>query len=303
MQSSTTIQKAGVWHMRSASAAKPTMLQWAMMGVAAALIAGILSGFLLGHAPVGGLARQNQKLARQLATQANSNGVRIANLERQLAAATQNHRHCFTDDADVQHIQTFISEANYRTAAALAQLDLSNANKPACPLTFAGLAALWYQSSIDALLATPPSGPTDMTPVLTWQGIERQADSFGVPLSERLSPLTVFTMAYANHDWRLAQASFLVAWRNQMVGPGNVTLIQTYYAALTNLGVALSHQPEASAQKAGYAMLATAAAIGAAYNVGGEAATDLRHVFGFRAWPRPDDSNPVLVARKAAGRR
>jgi hypothetical protein len=270
-----------------------------MTGAAVALVVGILGGFVVGHAPVGGLARQNQVLMRRLASQTNSSGARIANLQRQLAAANHTHRHCFTDDADVQHIQTFISEANYRTAAALAQLDLSNANKPACPLTFAGLAALWYQSSIDALLATPPSGPTDMTPVLTWQGIERQADSFGVPLSERLSPLTVFTMAYDNHEWRLAQATFLVAWRNQMVGPGDQTLVQTYYATLTNLGLALSHQTEANARDAGYSTLATAAAIGAAYNVGGEAAADLRRMFGSRAWPRPDGSNPVLVAGKA----
>jgi hypothetical protein len=268
--------------------------------VAAALVVALvwLGGFRMGQSPVGNLVHQKVSLRRQLRDAKRLGASEVAALDARMQTLLRNRARCYTDESDIQNIQRLIAQASYEVAASLAELDLTNVNKRLCPGTQAGLASMWYQSRINGLLATPPTTPMDPTPVLAWEGIERRAQAFGLTSSERLSPLTIFTMSYNNHLWQLAKASFQVAWGDQLVGPSDLTLIQTYYADLTNLGLAMTRQIGLRDRISGYSLLATAAAIGNGYGVGGEATSDLRNLLRGRRWPRPDWSDPILATTR-----
>ena len=275
-------------------------VHWVVL--AAAVVIGLvwLGGYQYGKSPVAGMSQRTARLQRQLHTASQTRNLEVAGLEHQMQVLEQHRAHCYTDDSDIENIQRLETQADYKVAAALADLDLSNVNKPLCPETQAGLALVWYQSSINGLLATPPTTPMDQTPVLAWEGIERRAEALGLSSADQVSPMTVFTMSYNNHLWLLARASFLAAWNDNLVGPGDVTQIQTYYADLTNLGLALTRQTQPRVKDRGFSMLSTAAAIGKAYEVGGEAESDLQSLLDRRPWPHPDSSDPILAAAKTS---
>ena len=299
MSQTTFEQRRAGWRVvGKEERASHSLFKWIAM--ATVLAAGLvwLGGFQYGHSAVGGLTTQKGQLQQQLSRTRWQDRVTIDGLEKRIRALLLHRAHCYTDDSDIQNIQRLVDQANYKMAAGLAQLDLTNKNKPVCPGTQSALAQIWYTASINGLLATPVTSPLDGTPVLAWRGIERRADALGISSSERLSPLTIFTMSYNNHLWQLGRASFLVAWKAQLVGPSNLTLVQTYYADMTNLGLALTRQVQGADKRRGYSLLATAAAIGKAYGVGDEASADLQRL-GHGPWPKPDWSEAVLAGSKS----
>jgi hypothetical protein len=289
MQSSAVFEKQHTWHstepeVKGASSWK----RWAVGGGLAAIVLVFASGLLIGHGPVSGLEAQRTALSKQ-----------VTGLDHRIETIVLNHAHCYTDGTEVSDIQGMLNKAEYQSAAALAHLALTNVNHPPCPQTQAGLGALWYSASMDELLSTPAGSPMDQAPILTWLGIEREADALGLVPSERLNPLTVFSLAYSAHSWRLARAAFRSAWSRQVVGPADLNDLVRYYADLRNLGLALSSQARANARYEGYLVLATANAIDRRFGLGqGEADSDLIRLLGTAAWPHPDWSDPVLAATR-----
>jgi hypothetical protein len=232
-----------------------------------------------------------------LSRQVHLSAQRISGLDGRIEAMMRNHARCYTDSTEVTDIQSLLNKAQYSSAAALAQLALTNVNAPVCPATQAGIGSLWYTASMEGLLSMPATGPSDQTPVLTWRSIEREADALGLVPSERLNPLTVFSLAYTAHAWQLARAAFASAWSQQIVSPSDLNDVIRYYSDLRNLGLALASRPNSSTRRQGYVVLATSDAIDYHYRLGqGEARTDLIRLLRGGSWPRPDWSDPVLAA-------
>lgn len=263
--------------------------RWVLCGCVMGAVALVLAGYLLGHAPVPGLqARMDHQQ------------IRLGALKHTLTVMRRNATRCWTYSDDIQTIQRLADSGRFSSAAALANLDLSDPARPVCPQPHTALEQLWYTASIEGLLGAAPTSPLDPSPALAWQSIERRADALGLPTSERTSPLTIFTQAYNRQEWGLARAAFLHAW-GRLVGPSDLSEVEAYYSTLRNLGRALWAQASPAPRHSGLVMLSTARAISDVYSLKrGEATSDLIWLAGPhpRRWPRPDWHDPVLLAGK-----
>jgi hypothetical protein len=260
----------------------------AAVGGAVALLGSFVLGARHGAAPIGRL--QQQYAAAE---------VQVVTLQHEVQLLRQQWGHCISYSHDIGTINGLIAQGHFSSAAAVANLDLSNGHERPCnPLA---LAQLWYDSSVDALTSAPPSGPDDQSSVLVWESINARATELGLPPEDRVSPLSIIATAYNAQNFALCRQVFLDAW-GSLIGPADRLEIATYYAATRNEGRLLATDFTGSQRREGLQLLATAAAIGSTYLQRGEAAGDLRQLVG-PDWSRivqPDGHDPVLRSLRAS---
>ena len=264
-------------------------LLWGILGGIAGAGLAFALGFLGGHASVPGLEQQKAALVQQLQQTKQQEQVLLIS------------RRCSTYDQQIAEIQSLIHAGKPEVAGALATVDLHDAAHPVCPQTRVELAALAYNATMTGLFQSAQPDTLDPTPLLTWRSADRQADLWGVPASERLSPLSIASQAYNDHLWDISREAFLQAWRAGLVGSADLSEVSFYLAILRNQGDLLLRSGMASNQHQGAVLLRTGDAISQAYNLGrGECHTDLVRFLGSNEsqWPGPDPSDPVLAAAK-----
>src|SRR5262249_5162595 len=127
--------------------------------------------------------------------------------------------------------------------------------------------------------------------------LEEKADGYGLAKTDRLPAMRVAARAWAAGLWVLADAAFKRAWAAGDVGAESVGL---RYGILRNWGHQLAFGGNTQTRAQGVMLLATARAIGEAYNLpNGEACLDLQQLgYADCSQPAPDTSEPVLVAAK-----
>lgn len=260
---------------------------WVGAACAALLLLALVfwGGYRTGQAPLQAQIRQLQGT--------------IADQHAQLAALQGSQPICSEDGSQIQQAGQLLRQGKPVLAAQIAQLALQDQSQPPCNPARVTLATLVYQATLDDLFSSG-ANPADLgyAAMLTWQGAERRADRDHVPASSREGAITVAGQAYNAHQWLLARAAFLQAWRQGTVTAADLDQVRFYDATLRNLGRA--QLPNARGQ--GLVTLATANAINQVYNLGqGEAHQDLINQLGTntKRWPKPVALDPVL----AAGRR
>lgn len=214
---------------------------------------------------------------------------------QQQVAVLQPRTVCSPYSRDITNIGRLINRGHYQAAADLANLDLQNSNKPACPDS--GLSRVWYTASMNGLFSTPPAAPDDLQPVLQWDGIEKRADQLGLGVDGRISPLTVAVFAYDNHEWELCRAALVKALRDGLFVGTDRVQVSLYQAATRNEGHEIAFHSAGSRRSKGEGLLALASAIGR-YVHHGEAAADLEKLVGkhWTAKVAQPGANPVLQA-------
>ena len=179
---------------------------------------------------------------------------------------------------------------------------LNNQTQPICPSAKVALAGLRYNAAITEALTLQRStvGAVDSghQATLKFLEAERFADQYGVPVEQRVAPMTVFTQSYNAGTWELARASFLTAWQRGSVNQLNLQAVDSYYATLFNMGTELTNG-DGEARAKGLVLVRTAEQIAKAYALPRlEARERLIRDLGSdeTTWPAPSPDDPVLVA-------
>jgi len=234
-------ERKQAWRRRAQGAARTSqttgyLIAGAILGIA--LVAGL--GYLIGHAPVGGLEAKNTALTMQAARAKAQRLHDVAILRVYIQWMKQSgQRHCVSYEGDIRNIQRLMGRGDFGAAAALAELDLGNPDSPACDAS--GLAMIYFSASLDDLESSPPSAGADESLALRFEHLNAKADSLGLDSTERESPLITAASAYRNQLWSLSRAAFQLAWKQQLVGVGPVDKepLGAYYAATVNQAKAL----------------------------------------------------------------
>lgn len=203
---------------------------------------------------------------------------------------------------DREAVSALLAKGDLVTAAGLAQNALVQVQgtTPLCSEPKLALAKNWYDTQLQLLLATQhPSWPDDSFDrqiVARWQEIERSADSYQLPATQRQAPIVLARTASGVGLWALSDASFRRAWSTQQ--PGTAPAADRY-ALLRNWGHQLAEDGGPDQRDRAIRLLATACWIGKAYELpGDEARADMEQYFGIADCSAvvPDQDDPLLVA-------
>lgn len=289
------------WQRKEQEEGRWRHLPLLLAGVAVVLaLAGVI-GFHAGNAPVGPLTIEKQTLLARLQTMKTGNTQTVALLQHRIHVLAAANTVCNPDSGAITDVRRLLVQGKDTGAAEVASLALEPTHSRICTETMLTLGSLWVTASTNALYGTVPASPLDLRPVAAWQGIERQAASYGVSVDPQLSPVNCLAMSFNARIWTLTRFCFAEALHQQLVGPYDTQQLEKAYAATRNEGHDLAFHFGGSARRVGLKLLATAAVLGRKLNRD-EAAADLRGLLGpVRATHiAPDQNDVVLVALRQA---
>ena len=201
-----------------------------------------------------------------------------------------------------EQVRDFLARGQSAVALGLAESALSQHDPAPCADARRAIAALWYGASLEHLLAAPARDDAAAGQAApAWLALERKADTYGLPKTERLVPTRVAARASSVGLWALADAAFKQAWTAGDVGTEAVGL---RYAILRNWGHSLAFRGVSGAALScgsrAVRLLATAQAIAVAHGLtDGEACLDLQALgYADCSQPSPDLLDPLLVAAR-----
>lgn len=208
---------------------------------------------------------------------------------------------CDPAAGDQKRIKGLIDKGSLDTAAGLAETTLAQGDLPLCSEVQAALAGFWYGARMDLLLSVErPSwydSALDQSLVARWNEIERRADDYHLPESERWADMTVAIRASNAGLWALADAAFRRAWDARQAGEAPAAF---RYALLRNWGHHLGMSGGPAGHDQAMRLLATAVAIADAINIpAGEACDDIETLFAVTDCRSvaPDRTDPVLATQ------
>ncbi len=197
---------------------------------------------------------------------------------------------------EIQQIKEYLTKGQPSIAIALAENALNQQNPAPSPQAKATIAGIRYVTAMDDLFATPSRDESTVSQMpLKWLAIEKKADTYQVPKSYRLAPMTVAQRAYSAGFWPLADAAFRKAWDAGDVGMESVG---TVYAIRRNWGHWLAFATSSQSRDQGVRLLATAHALARAYSLQNDPACGDLIQLGYTDCNAvtPDSADPVLLA-------
>ncbi len=149
--------------------------------------------------------------------------------QAEVAALQARQPTCHSYAAEIEALHRLLQQGEFALAERMANLHLTNVERPACPDARLALASLAYTAALKDLTSTP--GLDGHTAVLRWQEAERRAEANGVPKADREPPISVVVEAYNAGLWELARVAFLKAWDEGTADRQALKQVRLYYAS------------------------------------------------------------------------